>query len=90
MKVWIDAIGWSGALLILGAYGLISAGKVAARSTLYQLVNIVGSAGLLVNSAWNSALPSAALNAVWMCIGLYTLLQHRQSKEHAVRPDKSS
>jgi len=89
MKIWIDAIGWSGALLILGAYGLVSAGKVEARSTLYQLVNIIGSAGLLLNSGWNSALPSAALNVVWMCIGMYTLLWRRQSKVQTVRSDET-
>lgn len=77
MNVWIEAIGWSGALLILGAYGLISAGKVDARSPLYQLMNMVGAAGFIVNSGWNGALPSAALNVVWLCIGLYTLLRHR-------------
>ena len=79
MNVWIEAIGWSGALLILGAYGLISAGKVAARSPLYQLMNIVGAAGFIVNSGWNGALPSAALNVVWLCIGLYTLLRRRRA-----------
>jgi hypothetical protein len=79
MNVWIEAIGWSGALLILGAYGLISAGKVDARSPLYQLMNIVGAAGFIVNSGWNGALPSAALNVVWLCIGLYTLLWRRRA-----------
>jgi formate hydrogenlyase subunit 3/multisubunit Na+/H+ antiporter MnhD subunit len=79
MKVWIEAIGWSGALLILAAYGLISGGKVEARSPLYQMMNIVGAAGLIVNSGWNGALPSVGLNVVWLCIGLYTLLRRRRA-----------
>jgi hypothetical protein len=79
MKVWIEAIGWSGALLILAAYGLISGGKVEARSPLYQMMNIVGAAGFIVNSGWNGALPSVGLNVVWLCIGLYTLLRRRRA-----------
>jgi hypothetical protein len=79
MNVWIEAIGWSGALLILGAYGLISAGKLEARSPLYHLMNIVGAAGFIVNSGWNGALPSAALNVVWVCIGLWALLRGRRA-----------
>jgi hypothetical protein len=79
MNVWIEALGWSGALLILGAYGLVSAGKIDARAALYQLINIVGAAGLIANSGWNGALPSTALNVVWLCIGLFTLLRRRHT-----------
>jgi hypothetical protein len=75
MNVWIEAVGWSGALLIVAAYGLVSAGKVEARSTLYQLMNIVGAVGFIVNSGWYGALPSVALNVVWLCIGIYTMLR---------------
>jgi hypothetical protein len=81
MNVWIEVMGWIGALLILAAYGLISAGKLEARSALYQLMNIVAAAGLIVNSGWNGALPSAALNVVWLFIGLYTLLWGRRANK---------
>ena len=40
LKALIEVIGWIGALLILAAYGLISAGTLRARSPLYQLTNI--------------------------------------------------
>jgi hypothetical protein len=79
LKALIEVIGWIGALLILAAYGLISAGTLRARSPLYQLTNISGAACLVVNSGWNGAVPSAALNVVWMCIGLFTLLRHHRS-----------
>jgi hypothetical protein len=73
MKMWIDVVGWSGALLCSGAYGLLSSGKLSYRSTIYQWMNIIGAAGFVVNSGWNGALPSAAVNVVWMCIGLFAL-----------------
>jgi hypothetical protein len=83
MNVWIEAIGWSGALLILAAYGLFSASKLEVRSARYELMNILGAAGFIVNSGWNGALPSAALNVVWLCIGLCALLRRRRADNRA-------
>ena len=79
MKAAIAIAGWLGAALILGAYALISAGKLQPRATLYQLMNIVGAAGFIINSGWNGAYPSAALNVVWLMIGSYTLLRRRRA-----------
>jgi len=77
MKTTIEVIGWSGAILILGAYALLSAGKIRSESLTYHLMNIVGAAGFVVNSGWNGALPSAAMNVVWIGIGVYALRQRR-------------
>ena len=78
MKYLIETIGWLAALSILLAYALISAGKIEARSLTYQLLNIFGAAGFVVNSGWNGAFPSAAMNIVWMGIGIVTLLRFRR------------
>jgi hypothetical protein len=76
-KTFVEIAGWSGAALILGAYGLVSTGKLQARAALYQWVNIVGAAGLIINSGWNGAWPSAGLNVVWLCIAVYALQRNR-------------
>ena len=65
----IEAVGWAGAALILGAYALLSAGKLTGRSLTYQLMNVVGAAGFVINGSWHGALPSAALNVLWLMIG---------------------
>ena len=78
MKLAVEVIGWAGAALILGAYALLSAGKLRAESVSYQLMNILGAAGFVVNSGWNGAYPSAALNVVWLGIGGYALLKQRR------------
>ena len=77
MHYFVEIVGWAGAALILAAYALLSLGKLHGRSALYQWMNVVGSAGFVVNSGWNGAYPSAALNVVWMGIGAYVLLQRR-------------
>lgn len=71
--ILIEIAGWVGAALILGSYILLSLGKLDGQSRAYQLLNVVGAAGFIVNSGYNGAIPSAALNIVWMAMGLFTL-----------------
>jgi hypothetical protein len=78
MKFAIDVIGWTGAALILAAYALLSSGKLSSASLTYHLMNILGAAGFVINSGWNGALPSAAMNVVWIGIGIYALRQRRR------------
>jgi hypothetical protein len=78
MKLAVEVTGWAGAVLILGAYALLSAGRLRAESVSYQLMNILGAAGFVVNSGWNGAFPSAAMNVIWIGIGVYALRQRRR------------
>jgi hypothetical protein len=73
MKTFIDVSGWVATVLILAAYGLLSFGKLQPRSWVYQIMNIVGAVGFIINCAWNGAWPSVALNVVWLGIGFYAL-----------------
>ena len=77
MRIFIEIVGWAGALLILVAYALLSTGRLEGRSRAYQGLNLVGSLGFVLNSGWNGAWPSAVLNLVWMGIALLTLLRLR-------------
>jgi hypothetical protein len=73
LELAIEAIGWAAALLILAAYALLSAGKLSAHDRAYQWMNVFGAAGFILNSGWNGAIPSAALNVIWAGIGLAAL-----------------
>jgi hypothetical protein len=73
MSVAIEAIGWSGAALILAAYLLVSMGRLSGQSAAFQWMNVAGAAGFIVNSGWHDALPSTVLNIVWLGIGAFTL-----------------
>jgi hypothetical protein len=78
LKTVIECAGWLGALLILGAYCLVTTGRLQARSALYQWMNIVGAVGFIINSGWNGAWPSAWLNIVWLAIGIYGVTRSRR------------
>lgn len=80
MKTFIDVAGWTAAVFILGAYGLVSSGKIAARSPLYQWLNIIGALGFIINCSWNGVWPSVGLNVAWLGIGVYALLALRRKR----------
>jgi hypothetical protein len=75
LRLTIEVIGWTAAVMMLSAYMLLNAGRLTARSKLYQWLNILSGAGFIVNSGWNGAYPSAAINVVWVVIGLYGLFR---------------
>ena len=69
----IDIIGWFGSLLVVLAYAFNISKKLDSGDILYYLLNIVGSACLIVNTIYHHALPSAAVNVIWMIIPLFSL-----------------
>lgn len=75
--ILIEVIGWAGAALILGAYILLSMGRLSGQSRAYQWMNVVGAIAFIVNSGANGAIPSAALNVIWTAIGVWTLWRIR-------------
>ena len=82
VQIAVEAVGWAGAALILLAYLLLSAGKLAGQSLTYQVMNVLGAAGFIVNGWWHRALPSAVLNILWLGIGVFAswrILKRRES-----------
>ncbi len=73
MNILIEILGWMAMALIVGAYGLLSSGRLAAESKIYQYMNIAGAAGFIVNSGAKGAYPSAVLNVIWIGISFYAL-----------------
>lgn len=76
--VLVDAAGWSGAVGLLLAYWLVSTGRLDGRAVGFQLLNLVGAAGLCANGIYHGAWPSAALNVVWIGIGAAALARFRR------------
>jgi hypothetical protein len=80
VKVLVEIAGWIAAVLILTAYGLLSAGKLTGKSVAYQVMNIVGAIGFVINTGYNGAYPSAVLNVIWVGIGAWALTKIRASR----------
>jgi len=87
VEIAVEVAGWAGALLILLAYLLLSAGKLTGQSLVYQGMNIIGAAGFVINGWWHRAIPSAALNVLWLLIGgiaAWRILKKRGSSTSAM------
>lgn len=85
--LFVEIAGWTGAALILAAYGLLTAGRLRAQSYAYQGMNVVGAIGFVINSGWNGAVPSTALNVVWPGIGLVAILRLARRGREPTTPE---
>jgi len=70
---FINILGWTGSVLFLLAYALVSLKKTEGDSLLYQGINIVAGIFLVIYTLSLQAYATTGLNAVWVCIGLFTL-----------------
>ena len=83
----VEVAGWGGAVLILLAYMLLSAGRLTGQSLVYQGMNVVGAAGFVINGWWHGAIPSATLNVLWLLIGAgasWRIIRKRRSSTSAM------
>jgi hypothetical protein len=73
----VNVVGWIGMACLIGAYVLVTIGRISGPGLSFQLMNLVGGGFLMVNSAYYGAWPSAALNVVWVIIGTVGLVRAR-------------
>ena len=87
VEIAVEVAGWTGATLILLAYLFLSAGRLTGQSLIYQGMNVVGAAGFVINGWWHGAIPSAALNVLWLLIGgiaTWRIIRRRESSTSAM------
>jgi hypothetical protein len=81
-KFLIDILGWTGSILYLIAYALVSMKKTEGDSLLYQGINIFAGVLLVVYTLSLGAYATTGLNAVWVAIGLFTLARTWLTRNH--------
>ncbi len=64
----IEGVGWYGVFAILTAYLLISMDVVIADSWVYQVLNLTGAVGILIDSWHAKNYQPAVLNLIWFVI----------------------
>ena len=72
-KLFIDILGWTGSILYLFAYTLVSLKKTEGDSVLYQGMNVFAGVLLVIYTLSLGAFATTGLNAVWVAIGVFTL-----------------
>ena len=72
-NLFINILGWTGSVLYLLAYTLVSLKKTEGDSLLYQGINIFAGTLLVIYTLYLGAFATTGLNAVWVIIGIFTL-----------------
>lgn len=80
MTLLVAVAGWAGAIVILASYVLLSMRRLNGHSVTYHVMNLLGAIGIALNSGWNGAIPSAALNVIWAGIAIYALSRHANAE----------
>lgn len=75
----IHVFGAVGMLLVLSAYGLVSAKRLLPSGIAYQGMNFGGAVILVIYSIVLVAWVSVALNVVWAAIAVVTLIRNRMA-----------
>lgn len=73
MRALVDVLGWSGAALVLSAFALLTARKLRIEQPAGAVMNLIGGALLMANTAYYKAWPSTMVNLIWLIIGAYGL-----------------
>lgn len=81
MEILIEVVGWLGALLVLGAYILVSAGRLSGSSAVFQWMNALGASFFVFNTWWHGAIPSMVLNIIWAAIGFVALCRISHARQ---------
>lgn len=74
LDIFVNVVGWVGTILILAAYALVTK---RGTGLIYHLLNIVGSAGLMINAIYYHAIPGVALDVAWIGIASFGIWTHR-------------
>lgn len=62
----IDAAGYIGGALQLGAVTAVSRGWLSNTSTTYHTISLIGSSGLLATAFYHGAMAPVLVNVIWM------------------------
>lgn len=79
----LHVIGNLGVILILGAYWLVSTGRVQSISPKYQVLNLVGAVIMVGYSIILVAWASVVLNGVWSIIAATSLIRNARKAKAA-------
>lgn len=75
MQKLFETIGWIGMVMILTAYALANFHILSVDTITYQLLNIIGSFGIILVSYLRRNYQPMVLNIVWMIIGVISLVK---------------
>ena len=72
-NIFLEYLGWCGAVAVLAAYTLYFLGRLDADSIWFQVLNLVGGIGIVAVSLYRKVWQAAIVGAIWASIAAYAL-----------------
>ncbi len=70
-----EILGWYGVIAIVGAYMLLSFDFVGSNSVVFQVLNLTGAIGIVVDAIEDRNIQPAVLNIIWALVALIALVK---------------
>lgn len=80
MELFVNIIGWIGAVEVVIAYALNSNGTLKSDSYLFQILNLTGAIFLIVRTWVDHSWPSMVINIVWTAVAIIALVKIARRK----------
>ena len=74
LNILLEVYGWAGAVTVVIAYALLSMSILPPSSLIYQLMNFIGSIGVLVISIKKRTYQPVLTNGFWTLIALISIV----------------
>ena len=79
-----EMAGWVGTFFYLLGYLLLTIKKIKSTEATYQILNVIGAVGLIINALYPQNNPNLVVNGAWLLIGLGALLSRFKWKSSGV------
>jgi hypothetical protein len=70
-----EALGWYGVVAVVGAYALLSLGILSSGSLTFQILNLTGAIGIVVDAIDDKNTQPAVLNIIWAIIAIVAIVK---------------
>jgi len=75
IPVSVEILGWYGVIAIITAYIIVGFGLASPLSRTYILLNITGSAGLIIETLYKKDYQPAIINVIWFLVALISIFR---------------
>ncbi len=74
-KKIIEGFGWYGVVAIVGAYVLVSFNGLRSDQFLYQILNLTGAVGIVIDAVFAKNYQPAVINIVWFVVAAIAIVR---------------
>ena len=79
---WYDWVGVAGTLMVLGAFFGLQSARLAGNGIVYQLLNLLGAAGVLVSLLGEFNLSVFLLEVAWVAVSGYGMARSLRARRN--------